>query len=117
VGVYAGSKIAGYVYGHYGEKAVLALRYLAERTAWGQARHWDGQVATLETVLDVTRTQAMAKLVEITGLDQSAATRLLWDTYSPQIYVWIPFALVGVLAAVALWAFGRQARRWSDMNA
>ena len=24
---------------------------------------------------------------------------------------------VGVVAAIALWAFGRRARRWSDMNA
>ena len=31
VGVYAGSKIAGHVYGHYGEKAVLALKYLLNR--------------------------------------------------------------------------------------
>ena len=38
VGVYAGSKIAGYVYGHYGEKAVLALRYLAEQTPFGAGR-------------------------------------------------------------------------------
>src|ERR1044071_9374662 len=36
VGVYAGSKIAGFIYGHYGEKAVLALKYLAQKTAFGQ---------------------------------------------------------------------------------
>ena len=42
VGVYVGSTIAGYVYGHYGEKAVLALRYLAEKTPWGQGLRWDG---------------------------------------------------------------------------
>lgn len=117
VGVYAGSKIAGFVYGHYGEKAVLALRYLAEKTAFGTGKHWDGSVATLETALGVKRTEAMLKLQEVTGLDPVAATRMLWDTYHPQAWVWIPFALIGVLAVVALWFFGRAARNWKDMNA
>jgi proton-dependent oligopeptide transporter, POT family len=117
VGVYAGSKIAGYVYGHYGEKAVLALRYLAENTAFGAGKGWNGDVATLETVLGVQRTGAMLKLQEVTGLDPSAATRLLWDTYDPQVWVWVPFAAVGVVATIALWIFGRLAKKWSDMNA
>ena len=43
-------------------------------------------------------------------------TQLLWETYHPQ-YIWIPFALVGALAAVGLWIFGRMAKRWADMNA
>ncbi len=117
VGVYAGSKIAGYVYGHFGEKAVLALKYLAQQTPFGADRAWNGDVATLESSLGVTRPQAMLKLQEVTGLDASAATRLLWDTYSPQLRVWIPFACIGVLAAIALWIFGRMARRWADMDA
>jgi dipeptide/tripeptide permease len=117
VGVYAGSKIAGYVYGHYGEKAVLALRYLAEKTAFAQGKGWDGQIGTLEATLGVPRTAAMVKLQEVTGLDATAATRLLWDTYHPQAHVWIPFAVIGILAAIALVIFGRMARRWSDMNA
>ena len=117
IGVYAGSKIAGYVYGHYGEKAVLALRYLAEHTRLGEGRNWNGDVTSLETVLGVPRTEAMLKLEEITGLSPTAATELLWDTYQPHWHVWIPFALVGVVAAVALWGFGRRARKWSDMNA
>ena len=116
VGVYFGSAIAGYIYGHYGEKAVLALRYLAERTPFGQGRHWDGHVATLETALEIGRPAAMARLQAVTGLDPAAATRMLWDTYHPHL-IWIPFAAIGVLAAAALWIFGRMARRWSDMNA
>jgi MFS family permease len=116
VGVYVGSTIAGYVYGHYGEKAVLALRYLAEKTPRGQGARWDGNVGTLETVLGISRTGAMAKLQEVTGLDPVAATRLLWDTYHPHA-VWIPFALIGIVAGIGLWIFGRMARRWSDMNA
>ncbi len=117
VGVYAGSQIAGFVYGHYGEKAGLALRYLAEKTPLGAGHTWNGDVTALEGLLGVPRTQAMVKLQEVTGLDATAATHLLWDTYHPHLYVWIPFAAVGVVAAVALWIFGRMARRWSDMNA
>jgi len=116
VGVYFGSTIAGLLYGRFGEKAVLAQRYLAEHTAWGQARHWDGNLDTLAATLGVPRTGAMAKLQEVAGLDAAAATRMLWDTYHPH-YVWLPFAAIGVVAAVSLWIFGRMARRWSDMNA
>jgi len=117
VGQYLGSLLAGYVYGHYGEKAVLALRYLAEHTPFGADRGWNGNMHSLEEVLGVTRPAAMAKLQEITGLDASSATRLLWETYHPQLHVWVPFAAIGVVAAIALWGFGRRARRWSDMNA
>ncbi len=117
IGVFAGSKIAGYVYGHFGEKAVLALRYLAEKTPLGAGKHWDGNVHSLETLLNVKRTEAMVKLQEVTGLDAVAATHMLWNTYQPHILVWVPFAAVGVLAIVALFAFGQMAKRWKDMNA
>ena len=116
IGVFAGSWIAGIVYGRYGEKAVLALRYLSEKTALGAGKNWDGNVESLSTTLGITRTEAMIKLQEVTGLDSLAATKMLWDTYHPQ-YVWIPFALVGVVAAIALYIFGRMARKWNDMNA
>ena len=116
VGVYIGSKIAGFVYGHYGEKAVLALKFLAEKTSIGQGKGWNGDVTTLESVLGVSRTEAMLKLQEVTGLDPVSATRLLWDTYHPHL-IWIPFAVIGVLSAIALWVFGRLARRWADMDA
>ena len=116
IGVFLGSWIAGLVYGRFGEKATLALRYLAEQTPFGAAKTWNGDVASLESTLGVKRTEAMAKLQEITGLDAVAATQRLWETYHPH-YVWIPFALIGVLAAVALWIFGRMARKWQDMDA
>ncbi len=116
IGVFAGSWIAGIVYGRFGEKAVLALRYLAEKTPFGQGKLWNGELATLEATLGVHRPEAMAKLQEVTGLDPVAVTQLLWNTYHPH-YIWIPFACIGVLAALALWVFGRMARRWNDMDA
>jgi dipeptide/tripeptide permease len=117
IGVYVGSTIAGYLYGHHGEKAVLALKYLAEKTPLGAGKGWNGDVSTLEATLGVKRTEAMLKLQEVTGLDATGATQVLWDTYSPQLRVWIPFAAIGVVSAIALWIFGRMAKRWSDMNA
>jgi MFS family permease len=115
VGVFLGSWIAGRVYGRFGEKAVLALRYLAEKTPLGAAKGWNGDTATLEAALGVKRTDAMLKLQELTGMDAVGATQMLWDTYSPQ-WVWLPFALIGVVAAIGLWIFGQRAKQWSDMN-
>jgi len=116
VGVFFGSWIAGVVYGRFGEKAVLTLRYLAEHTSFAAAQSWDGRISSLESTLGVKRTEAMLKLQEVTGLDSLAATQLLWDTYAPH-YIWIPFALIGVAAAIGLAVFGHLAKRWQDMNA
>ena len=116
IGVFLGSWIAGIVYGRFGEKANLALRYLAEKTPFGETKLWNGDMMSLEATLGVKRTEAMAKLQEVTGMDAITATQKLWDTYNPH-YVWIPFALIGVVAAIALWIFGRMARKWQDMDA
>ncbi len=116
VGLFVGSQIAGWVYGNYGEKANLALRYLAEETAFGAGKDWNGKMSALEAALGVPRTEAMVKLQEVTGMDATTATQVLWDTYSPH-YIWIPFAAIGLVAAVGLLIFGQLAKRWSDMNA
>ena len=116
IGVFLGSWIAGIVYGRFGEKANLALRYLAEKTPFGETKLWNGDMMSLEATLGVKRTEAMARLQEVTGMDAITATQKLWDTYNPH-YVWIPFALIGVVAAIALWIFGRMARKWQDMDA
>lgn len=117
IGVFLGSKIAGYVYGHYGEKAVLALKYLATHGPPLEGRSWDGRLASLEGVVGVPRSEAMNRLVEVTGLDHPEATRLLWETYAPHWHVWLPFAAIGLVSAFALWVFGRKARQWADMDA
>ncbi|MCO6436076.1 MAG: MFS transporter [Phycisphaerae bacterium] len=117
VGVGAGSYIAGVVYGNYGEKATLALKYLVQHTSYVAGKTWDGSVATLETVTGVSRTEAFAKLQAVLGVDADTATKLLWDTYHPQYHVWIPFAATGFAAAIALAIFGQLAKRWKDMNA
>lgn len=116
VGTFFGAFLAGWIYGDYGEKANLALRYLAEKTDFGAGKNWNGDMSTLETTLGVPRTEAMVKLQEVTGFNAVEATQMLWNTYSPQ-YIWIPFALIGVVAAIGLLIFGQMAKRWKDMNA
>lgn len=44
-------------------------------------------------------------------------TQILWDRHHPQYMVWVPFATIGFIAAIALAIFGRMAKRWADMNA
>ncbi len=117
LGVGAGSYLAGWVYGHFGEKATLALKYLLQKTQWGDGRDWNGSISTIEQVAGISRAEAFQKLQEILNIDGVEATRLLWETYHPQYFVWIPFAAIGVVAAVALYIFGQMAKRWADMDA
>jgi hypothetical protein len=117
IGGFLGSKLAGYVYGHFGEKAVLAQRYLLEHTPLGEGKVWNGNPNQLEQLLGVSRTEAMIKLQEVLGMDAVQTTQLLWDTYSPHLYVWLPFAAIGVIAIIALVIFSQMAKRWDDMNA
>ncbi|MCH8242811.1 MAG: MFS transporter [Planctomycetes bacterium] len=112
-----GNYIAGKLYARVGEKANLSLKYLLEHTPFGDGKVWDGKIATLEELTGIARTEAFAKLQEVVGQDGPACTRLLWETYHPQYYTWLPFAAIGVLAAIALAIYGRMAKRWSDMNA
>ncbi len=110
-----GSLMGGYLYGNWGEKAVLALKYLAQHTEVGIAKGWDGTVGSLEATLGVTRSASFARLQEVLGQDAIQVTQLLWDTYNPH-YIWIPFAAIGVMSAIALYIFNEMSRRWADMN-
>lgn len=112
-----GNWLAGHLYGSVGEKATLALRYLMEKTPLGTGKNWDGHAKSLETAIGIPRTEAFAKLQEVLNINANDATRLLWDHYHPQYYFWLPFVAVGITATIALYIFGRMARRWSDMNA
>ncbi len=117
IGGYTGSVMAGYFYGNFGEKAVLAQKYLFEYTSLGAGKVWNGNPNALTDLLNVSRTEAFLKLQEVTGMDALGATRLLWDMYNPQYNVWTPFAVIGAVAVVALIIFAQMAKRWSDMNA
>jgi MFS family permease len=96
-----GSFIGGQLYERVGEKAGLALRYMS-------------QVLKVPVLPD--RSQAFATLTQMLGQTPTEVTRLLWDTYGPS-RVWTPFALAGLVAAVALFVFNHFARRWEEVNA
>jgi dipeptide/tripeptide permease len=96
-----GSFLGGQLYERAGEKAGLALRYMSE-------------VLKVQDLPD--RSLAFARLTELLGQTPAQVTRLLWDTYDPSC-VWTPFAVAGILATVAMYAFIHMARRWQDVNA
>ena len=50
------------------------------------------------------------------GQTPAETTRLLWDTYHPS-RVWTPFAIAGILAAMAMFVFNHFAKRWQEVNA
>ncbi|MBK6764792.1 MAG: hypothetical protein IPG71_00390 [bacterium] len=108
IGGFFGSKLAGYLYGNFGEKAVLAQKYILEHTQIGAGKSWDRDPESLSTLLGVQRTEAFAKLQDLTSTTAPQATQLLWDTYSPQYAVWFPFAVIGVLAVIALIIFSQR---------
>jgi dipeptide/tripeptide permease len=96
-----GSFAGGKIYEHAGEKAGLALRYLSD-------------VLMVKELPE--RSQAFAKLTEMLGQNSAEVTQLLWDKYDPSC-VWTPFAIAGLLAAIALFAFNHFAKKWQDVNA
>ena len=116
VGIFAGAKLAGLIYGNVGEKATLALRYIAEQKGIEWRPFFDN-VSDLEKTLGITRNEAMPALEKMLNLSSQEATTLLWDTYSPNLTVWLPFAAIGVVSAIALIIFSQMAKKWKDMNA
>jgi hypothetical protein len=118
IGGAVGSKLAGWLYGSYGEKAVLSQRYLAEHTDFLQKAGkpaWDGEVGSLAGTLGVDRAGAYEALKAELGQSGAAVTDLLWQTYAPW-KIWFVFAAIGLLSAIGLWIFARMARRWDDLN-
>jgi dipeptide/tripeptide permease len=116
VGPAIGAQIVGSVYPKTGERAQLALRYLAEKTDFVKGKGaWDGDMATVAQYVGVKRPDALKTMQEVTGLDASGCTRLLWDTYHPYT-IWYWFAAIGVASLVAMMIFARMSRRWKDLD-
>jgi MFS family permease len=85
-----GSFLGGQTYDQLGDKANLALNYLRDNYQ----------------ILNVSRTDAMQKLCEVTGKDYSTVTNLLWSIYHPG-ELWYRFAAIGVVSAIAMFIYGR----------
>ena len=93
-----GSILGGQVYDKMGDKANLALRYLAENQG---------------ITTGVTREEAMVKLQEVVGMNATQATTLLWNTYDPY-RLWYPFAAIGIASAVGIFFYARWVRRYES---
>jgi MFS family permease len=119
IGGAVGSKLAGWLYGNYGEKATLAQRYLAEKTDFLKSAGrpaWNGEVASLTETLGVGRATAYETLREHLHLGGVETTNLLWQTYGPW-KIWFVFAAIGLASAIGLGIFAKMARRWKDLDA
>jgi MFS family permease len=115
VGQALGALIAGALYGTGGEKAVLSLRYLAEKTDFVKDKVWNGDVATLADHTGVTRPQAFDKLQEVLGKSAQDTTDILWSTYKPW-EVWHVFAAIGVFSLIGMLVFSQQSKKWKDLD-
>jgi len=107
------------LFGGDGEKT----RYegLAERQTLIQAalsaKDWSQTPDQTRALLRLSVPEARTRVaMEVTNSNE-AATSVLWQNYHPQYKVWLPFAAIGIAAAIALAIFGQMAKRWKDMNA
>ena len=94
IGWGVGSIFAGHVYDTMGDKANLALDYMAKNF----------------NVTDVSRTEAMNKLVELTGMNHIDATSMLWSVYHPY-KLWYQFAAIGIGSAILMIFYARWVKK------
>jgi dipeptide/tripeptide permease len=115
IGPAIGAQIVGSVYGKHGEKATLALEYLAEKTSHHGPGTWDGKSESLQSFVGVDRKEAVATLMKELGQDAGATNQLLWDTYHPYT-VWYVFAAVGFCSLIGMLVFSQVSKRWKDLD-
>jgi hypothetical protein len=100
IGWGSGSLMGGGAYDRLGDKANLAIDYLSTRF----------------NMTGVPRTEAFARLVEVTQSSPADATTLLWNTYQPS-QIWYQFMAIGLAAAVGMLLYSRWVRRFEAANA
>jgi MFS family permease len=110
-----GAKLAGWQYGRNGEKATLALKYLAEKTDHHAEGTWDGNIDHLAEFVGVKRTAAFETLTSTLGQDANVVNDLLWTTYKPY-QVWYWFSAVGFASLAGIMIFSHVSKRWKDLD-
>ncbi len=115
IGQALGAKLGAWQYGNHGEKATLALTYLAEKTDHHAPGVWDGDLEHLTGFVGATRTSAFETLQAVLGNDAHAVDHLLWVTYKPY-QVWYWFSAVGFASLAGLLIFSHVSKRWKDLD-
>ena len=78
-----------------GDKANLALDYMAKNL----------------NITGVDRTEAMNKLVEVTGMSHQEATDMLWAAYKPY-ELWYQFAAIGIASALLMLLYAKWVKKY-----
>jgi dipeptide/tripeptide permease len=94
-----GSLFAGHVYDKMGDKANLAIDYLKNNY----------------NIADIARTDAMNKLVEVSGLNHQEVTTILWNEYDPY-KLWYRFAIIGFISAVAMLFYAKWVKKYEGSD-
>lgn len=89
IGLSSGGFIGGWLYNNFGEKALLAQKYLSENY----------------NINNTELSSSFGKLSKLMNISENELTRLLRQEYYPEI-VWIPFIILGIISAVLLFYFG-----------
>ena len=95
IGWGVGSIIAGSAYDRMGDKANLAIDYLA----------------TNHNISGIGRPEAMNKLVEVTGMSHQEVTDVLWAQYHPY-ELWYQFAAIGFASAIAMLFYAKWVKKY-----
>jgi proton-dependent oligopeptide transporter, POT family len=95
IGWLTGSLVGGDVYNRLGDKANLAIDYLSKNF----------------NLADVPRTEAFAKLMEVTHKTATEATNLLWDAYHPY-KLWYQFMAIGLAAAIGMFLYSMWVKKF-----
>lgn len=91
-----GSFMGGQVYDSMGDKANLALRYLADHSG---------------ITSGIDRTEAFAKLQSVLSINATDATNLLWNTYHPY-KLWYQFVGIGMAAAIGIFIYSLWVKKY-----
>lgn len=89
IGLSGGGLIGGWIYHNFGEKSGFALRLLETKGING-----------------VASTDAVARAMEVTGMNANQITNYLWNTYNPHV-IWIPFGVVSMISFLAMLAYSK----------
>lgn len=91
LGLSGGGLIGGYLYQYLGEKTSFAIAYLQKLG------------------IPANHENAIALLCQHLNMNEIQVTNLLWYTYNPW-HFWIPFVILGIVAAVGMFLFANRAK-------